>query len=178
MGEPLENLYFNWLCAKIYNSMDPYREVTYWELLKKLHHTEYVWMMSGDDNRAEEGKELRREFIFQAEIPDDPEWRIVIGCSVLEMLIAFARRAEFQDETPVPDWFWEFISNLRLTHYSDQEGYDDEEVEIILQMFIWRTYSPNGDGGLFPISGSCTDQREIEVWYQFCNYLVDQNRIP
>lgn len=78
---------------------------------------------------------------------------------------------------PVSDWFWEFITNLRLNHYSDQEGYDDEEVEIILDMFIWRTYSSNGDGGLFPMRGVCADQRDIQVWYQFANYLVDQNRV-
>ncbi len=177
MSEPLENVYFNWLCAKVIDPMDFDREATHWDLLKKLHRTEFVWLILGDDNRAEEGKELRREFIFQAEIPDDPEWRTVIGCSVLEMLIAFARRAEFQDETPVKDWFWEFMDNLRLTNYNDQGGYDDEEVEIILDMFIWRTYSPSGDGGLFPIRRKCPDQREIEIWYQFCNYLEDQNRM-
>jgi hypothetical protein len=136
-----------------------------------------VWVVSGDDNRAEDGKELRREFILAAAAPDDPDFRLLLGCSVLEMLIAFARRAEYQEETPAHEWFWEFINNLRLTHYSDQEGFDDEEVQIILDLLIWRQYSANGDGGLFPLRGDFVDQRDLEIWYQFCNYLVDNNRL-
>ena len=52
MGEPLENLYFNWLSAKVINPLDTDREATYWDLLRKLHNTEFVWVISGDDNRA------------------------------------------------------------------------------------------------------------------------------
>jgi hypothetical protein len=178
MGEPLENLYFNWLCAKIIDATDSDRTATYWNLLSKLHHTEFVWMMVGDEHRAEDGKELRRDFIFQAEIPDDVHWRTVIGCSILEMLVAFAKRAEFQDATPVPEWFWEFLTNLGLEKFSDQAGFDPEYVELVLDQLIWRTYEPNGNGGLFPIKNPTQDQREVEIWYQFCEYLVDQNRVP
>lgn len=174
MDEPLENLYFNWLCAKVVNVKDFSSTATYWELLKKLHRTEFVWILSGDDNRAEDGKELRREFILQAEVPDNPEWRIVIGCSVLEMLIAFSRRAEFQDETPTHVWFWKFLSNLGLSEFDDQSGFDPEYVDLVLEEFIWRTYKPNGDGGLFPIRNPSTDQREVEIWYQFFEYILDQ----
>jgi hypothetical protein len=176
-GEPLENLYFNWLCAKVTNIKD-IRSARYWKLLKKLHKTEFVWLLSGDDNRAEDGKELRKEFIFQAEIPDDPEWRTLIDCSVLEMLIAFARRANFQDDTPTEDWFWEFIANLGLIELTDTSDFDEDYVDLVLAEFIWRTYDSNGNGGLFPIKNPLDDQREIEVWYQFCGYLVDQDRLP
>lgn len=177
MDEPLENLYFNWLCAKVLNLKPFHEPKEYLNLLRKLHRTEFVWMMSGDDNRAEDGKELRKEFILQAELPDDPEWRMLIGCSVLEMLIAFARRAEFQDGTSTPDWFWEFIRNLELDKQTDRK-FNEEYVETVLDDFIWRTYSPDGNGGLFPIQNPSADQRDIEVWYQFCEYLVDQDRLP
>lgn len=176
MNEAVEHLYFNWLCARILNMKD-LDSLTYWKLLTQLHRTEFVWLMLGDDNRAEDGKELRREFIFQAELPDDPDWRMIIGCSVLEMLIAFARRAEFQDETPTHEWFWEFISNLGLDEFHD-DNYDQNLVNGIIEEFIWRTYLYNGSGGLFPIENPSGDQREIEVWYQFCEYLVDQDRLP
>src|SRR4029077_5421852 len=102
MNEAVEHLYFDWLCARVVNMVNVPRP-TYWELLAQLHKTEFVWLILGDDNRAEDGKELRKEFIIQAELPDDPQWRIEVGCSVLEMLIAFSRRAEFQDETPAPE---------------------------------------------------------------------------
>lgn len=177
MNEPLENLYFNWLCARVVNMKPRRNEATYYDLLRKLHRTEFVWTISGDDNRAEDGKELRKEFIFQAEVPDDPEWRILIGCSVLEMLIAFARRAEFQDDTPLPEWFWEFLTNLGLDTYDDS-CFEEDFVELVLESFIWRTYNPDGNGGLFPIGDPPTDQRKVEIWYQFCEYLVDQDRVP
>jgi len=177
-NEPLENLYFNWLCAKVLNLVPSFRdESTYWNLFRKLHKTEFVWMMSGDDNRAEDGKELRREFILMAEVPDDPEWRLVVGCSVLEMLIAFARRAEFQTDDPAHIWFWEFLTNLGLDTFSDQNGFEEDFVDLVLEDFIWRTYSPDGNGGLFPIQNPSTDQRQVEIWYQFVEYLVDTGRI-
>lgn len=177
INEPVENLYFNWLCAKVLNLTPRPKEETHWELLKKLHRTEFVWNISGDDNRAEDGKELRKEFILQADIPDDPEWRTVLGCSVLEMLIAFARIAEFETEEPVYSWFWEFLRNLGLDQFSDQNGIDEEYVDLVLEDFIWRNYEPNGNGGLFPLGNPSSDQRKVQIWYQFCEYLVDQDRM-
>lgn len=177
MNELVEHLYFNWLCAKVLNMKEVDSSPTHWQLLTRIHRTEFVWIVSGDDNRAEDGKELRRDFILEAELPDDEEWRLIIGCSVLEMLIAFARRAEFQDETPTHIWFWEFIRNLGLNDFDDNH-FDPYAVDDILQNFIWRTYEPTGLGGLFPIEDPMSDQREVEIWYQFCEYLVDQERVP
>lgn len=178
MNEPLENTYFNWLCAKVVDKARFPVTDHYWELLRRLHRTEFVWLLSGDDNRAEDGKELRSEFIFAAEIPDNVDWRTIPGCSVLEMFIAFARRAEFQTDVPLRDWFWEFIDNLGLDQFDDRSEWDESLFCDILEQFIWRTYSTNGVGGLFPIDNPSCDQREVEVWYQFCEYLVDQNRSP
>lgn len=181
MNEPLESVYFNWLCAKVVDKDNFPASNNYWKLLKKLHTTEFVWLLSGDDNRAEDGKELRSEFIFAAEIPDNPEWRTVLGCSVLEMFIAFARRAEFQTDVPMRDWFWEFVDNLGLDKFDDHIVFDSNLTDLlndILHQFIWRTYNPDGVGGMFPIMNPSTDQTEVEVWYQFCEYLVDQDRLP
>jgi hypothetical protein len=177
MNEAVEQLYFNWLCARVINMNEADSGPAYWKLLTRLHRTEFVWVVFRDDNRAEDGKELRREFILQAELPDDVEWRTIIGCSVLEMLIALARRLEFQEDTPAHEWFWEFIRNLGLSKYSDNL-FDDYAVDEILDAFIWRTYEPNGHGGIFPLYHTDEDQREIEIWYQMCEYLVDHDRLP
>lgn len=176
--EPLEHLYFNWLCAKVIYIRNQTPSTTYWKLLKTLHQTEFAWLMSGDDNRAEDGLELRREFLLAADIPDHQDWRRNPPCSVLEMLIAFSRRTEFQTATPARDWFWEFIENLGLRYSDDGSEMTPGEIQDILDPFIWRTYDYNGRGGMFPLERPHRDQRRVEIWYQFCDYLMDQDRMP
>lgn len=180
MVEPLENLYFNWLCAKIYSNGNQAPSNTYWRLLRTLHNTEFVWLLVGDDNRFEDGLALRAEYIIQLDLPDLQEWRRNPPCSVLEMLIAFSRRAEFNaGDGSAKDWFWEMLRNLGLDEFNDGVvGTDTVEIEDILDNMIWRTYKYSGKGGLFPLDRPERDQREVEIWYQFCDYLVDQNRLP
>lgn len=174
MDEPIENLYFNWLCAKVINVEVPTPSLTYWKLFQTLHNTEFVWLLSGDDNRAEDGLELREEFLMESNLPDDQEWRN-LGCSLLEMLIAFARRATFNAGESAQFWFWKFLENLDLAEANDASDYPNDEIERILQRFIWRTYDGTGHGGLFPMNDPPKNQREVEIWYQFCEYLVDQD---
>lgn len=175
MNEPLENLYFNWLCAKVVRVEVSTPSLSYDMLLRVLHNTEFVWLLSGDDNRAEDGVELRSEFILESGFLETPEWQN-IGCSMLEMLIAFARRVEFDTDISAYEWFWHFIENLGLDRYNDAYGASPEEISDILYRVIWRQYSFNGRGGLFPIRKPSHDQTKVEIWYQFCEYLVDQER--
>ncbi|MET0785762.1 MAG: hypothetical protein ABWY25_03575 [Paenisporosarcina sp.] len=177
MMEPIESEYFNWLCAKVMPILNHSPSNKYWNLLKMLHDTEFVWLVMGDDNRAADGLELRERFLIESGLPDDPQWR-KMGCSVLEMLIGFSYRAEFTTSTPASDWFWEFLENLGLNDLSDAADIPEKYVHDVLDQFIWRTYDKYGNGGLFPIHKTRSDQRTIEVWYQFCEYLVDQNRLP
>ena len=94
MDEPIESTYFNWLCAKVMQIENPTPSLTYWNLLRELHNTEFVWLISGDDNRAADGLDLRLEFTREASLPPDPNWPY-IGCSILEMFIALSSRAQF-----------------------------------------------------------------------------------
>jgi len=169
MGEPIENLYFNWLCAKVVDS-----DVrNYYDLLAILHRTEFVWLIHSDGDRAADGIELRRDFLRESRMERDLAWESE-PCSILEFMIALAKRANFQTETPVKDWFWEFMENLKLDEYRRVHGRDSMEIEDILYAFIWRQYEPNGYGGMFPISRTQHDQREIEIWYQFSEYVIDR----
>ena len=76
-----------------------------------------------------------------------------------------------------PDiWFWHLIETLDLEQFNDRK-YDDhaqEEIAEILDRVIWRTYAPNGDGGLFPLRNPTKDQRKVELWYQLNAYLLEQ----
>lgn len=178
MREPLENLYFDWLYSKVVDRQNSTPTLSYLNLVRILHNTEFVWLLSGDDNRAEDGKDLRREFLLLADIPDDLDWRHNTPCSILEMLIAFCGRAQFMTDVPAREWFWEFMENLELHMCNDAEGVDPEYIAEILHTLIWRTYDPTGHGGLCPLDHPRMDQRNVEIWFQFCDYLVDQNRLP
>lgn len=169
MSEPIEEAYFNWLCAKV----KPFHNKNHYELLRILYSTEFVWTVAGDRNRQEDGIELRQYFLNETHYAKDPVWFNEL-CSVFEMFISFANRASFQTDAPVKDWFWIFMTNLRLNEYRQVSARDASIIEEILYTFVWRTYEPNGDGGLFPLDEPKEDQRDVEIWYQFCAY-VDEN---
>lgn len=175
--EPIESAYFNWLCAKVMKGSERTPSQTFWKLLAELQNNEFVWKEPMDENRAEDGLDLRREFVDTARdslggyYTSDPSWAH-IGCSILEMLIAFSRRASFVTERSSRDWFWEMLRNLGLDHLSDA-NFNGYNVTDILERFVWRTYDYNGNGGLFPLHEPGEDQRVVEVWYQFCEYLVE-----
>lgn len=174
--EPIEELYFNWLYSKVAAVENPTPSLTHWTLLRDLHSTEFIYLVSGDDNRAQDGLDLRREFLRESFIGEDPPW-LSIGCSVLEMLYAFARKASFETGVSTRDWFWLFLDNLGIADLNDASNRISQKVSEVLDRFIWRTYRRNGEGGMFPLRSSPNDQREVEIWYQFCEYLVENDDI-
>ena len=143
--------------------------------MRQLYVKEFVWLIPNDDNRAEDGKELRYEFINEQGIDDvDQEW-LNLGCSVLEMMIALARRAAFESDDEVVEWFWRFIFNLGLTQHTDiaYTSKTEREVDNVLDTVIFRTYDADGLGGLFPLTHPRQDQRKVELWYQLAAYLSE-----
>ncbi len=143
-------------------------------MLEQLFLMEFVWFIPNDDNRAEDGRELRREFLEAEGITDvDPNW-VSLGCSVLEMLIALSRRLTFEAEGESSEWFWTLIANAGLDRYTDARRFHRDAVTDILERIIWRTYQPDGRGGLFPLQRAHEDQRDVELWYQMSAYLLER----
>jgi hypothetical protein len=131
--------------------------------------------VSGDDNRAADGEALRIDFFRESRYERDPDF-LRQGCSVLEMLIAFAYRAEFATSVSAKEWFWRFLENLQLEDFNDAVEWTADDLDDVLDVFIWRSYDYLGHGGLFPMSQTDRDQTNVELWYQFHEYLVDQER--
>lgn len=172
MDESLDVEYFNWLYSTVCDISEHFSHLQFFNLLNKLHQTQFVFLISGDDNRAEDGRDLRTEFLREKFLQDDGSLPSE-GCSVLEMLIALSRRASFETDDSPHDWFWEFLSNLGLSSMNDKVRFDEQNVQMILDRFIFRTYDCKGNGGLFPMENTQTDQREVEIWYQFNEYLFE-----
>lgn len=173
MEDPLDELYFTWLYTQVWDikRRDPAK--TYWSLLRQLFKTEFVWIVPNDDNRVEDGRDLRHEFLAENGVTEvDPSW-MDLGCSFFEMLIGLSRRLAFEAEGEPRGWFWHMLENSELADHTDK-NYDEGVVTDIVAGIIWRTYHYNGAGGLFPLDHPERDQRDVELWYQFNAYLLER----
>lgn len=170
MSQPLDESYFKWLYRQVAdeNASDP--SLTYWKLLKLLFTKEFVWLIPNDDNRLEDGKELRREFIQETGERPDRDW-VELGCSVLELMVGLSRRLAFEAEGEPHYWFWHLMENVGLHQYSDSRRLYKHHIDDILERLIWRTYQADGQGGFFPLGRPNEDQRNVELWYQLSNYV-------
>lgn len=173
MNKPLDELYLNWLYGQIDDVEETNKSRTHWNLVTLMYRKEFVWFIPNDDNRVEDGRYLRHEFIEDLGLADvDPDW-MELGCSVLEMLIALSRRMSFLADGEPRDWFWHLIDNLAL-RYNDRRKIPETFVDDVLTTLICRTYKRNGQGGLFPLRRARHDQREVEIWSQLSAYLTER----
>lgn len=178
----LDDLYFEWLYEQVadVNEIDPRK--TYWDLLRKLYCSEFLYFIPNDDNRAQDGFELRDFFLQEEGLQPDPYWE-TLPCSIFEMLVSLARRMEFEGGRSVVHWFWQFIRNLELDIFTDEfcmESASGYHVMVYIaqsavEALNSRSYSYSGhDGGLFPLNDPEEDQSEVELWYQMSAYLREE----
>lgn len=175
MSGTLDDRYFEWLYGLIgaVRNRNPAR--SYWLFAKQLYSKEFVWLVPNDDNRVEDGKELRYEFLAEQGTDEvDPEW-MDLGCSMLEMLVALAHRASFDTGKDPGEWFWLLMQNAGLSGFNDKaySAAAEKEIDEKLERIIYRTYAPNGKGGLFPLHNPTRDQRKVELWYQMAEYIME-----
>lgn len=169
-GTP-DDQYLTWLYGQVAEVRARKSSKTYWDLLRQLYSTLFVWEVPNDDNREADGKELRTEWIRETGVSVDPEW-LSLGCSFLEMLIGLSKRLEFETDQDAAWWFWHLIDNVGLLGCHDRSNFSPEMVENCTFTVIFRTYAPDGKGGLFPLRRPSRDQRKVELWYQLCEYLL------
>lgn len=155
--------YFEWLTSQVAIPSNQ----TYKDLFDRMHNTEFIWTVPNDDNRLQDGLDLRIEFLNGRRRKLD-----LNGATFLEVLIALSRRVAFIAGGEPHVWAWKLIKNLRLNKASDPLiGEKAERVEETLYSVVWRTYQRNGLGGFFPLKNSLEDQTKIEIWYQMNAYV-------
>lgn len=170
--------YFEWLCESV-GSEKRKKSISYRDLLRYLHNRKFIWSVLGDSNRANDGINLRWEYAYetdQTDIFEQISKELEGPCSVLEMLVALARRCEYtiMDDPKYGDrtaqWFWRMMINLGLGAITD-ERFDKGYVEEVITRFLNRKYDADGTGGLFTIKYCDTDLRKVQIWDQMCWYL-------
>jgi hypothetical protein len=174
----MDDAYYRWLVQFL---GDEYLEMNYQKLLYKLYATDFYWELEYDGNRATDGLYLRT--LFTEEMRGNlGVSKIVTGaqCSVLEMLIALAKKTEhdimynpfYGDRTC--KWFWVMLENLGLDIYDDY-GYFEESVDRILYVFMHHLYASDGSGGgMFPNKFVERDLRKTDIWWQL-NAFLEKN---
>lgn len=174
MDGTIDDRYLEWLYSKIAVVRNGNPRRSWWSLARRLYMSPFTWFVPNDDNRVADGIELRYEFAeaYGEKLPR--EWRN-LDCSMLEMLIALARRASYNSHGSAAEWFWKMMENVELNHYTDDvyEISIEETIDEVVARINQRTYGPTGHGGLFPLRHAEHDQREIEIAYQLHAYLLE-----
>lgn len=173
--EDLETRYFNWLVSKVQFP----RYSKYLKLFSHLHKRIFSYnKIPMDGNRSEDGIDLRyRGFGYEENIDQHEIERYLDrrDCSMLEMMVALAIRAEnivgnsvCGDRTGL--WFLYMIVSLGVKEMDD-DHYDKETVDFAIDNFLEHNYEPNGKGGLFTVENPPHDMRDVEIWSQMCWFL-------
>lgn len=174
--------YYRWLINQVKR---PNETVNTWILLRKMHEKIFTWYILNDENRAEDGKNLRRIFC------DNENYNILMfddmKITVLEVLIGISSRmaSMMMDlnrqniEGTIPFWFWHLVKNLTLDKYLDPNYCDSSlflhKIDVILDRWMNRTYQNDGTyGNIFPMPGTKKNQKDTEIWYQMSQYLVEE----
>jgi len=181
----VKNKYFKFLCGLVVR--DGMGKDTYDLLLRELYGVDFYSLIPNDDNRGEDGKQLRHKFIdeggqqalslsgfYMSGQQEEP-------CTVLEMLIGLAFRLEFEVansrwERHPSEWFWILIDNLGLSWCDNAAFQEEDTVDFVSRKvaeLLQRHYKDDGNGGLFPLKDPKKDQRRIEIWYQMSAYMLE-----
>ena len=180
----IETYYVDWLREQAVG-----QDRSYDKLLDFLYNTPYFHTLPMDENREEDGIELRYIFGNEECISNDDISSGLDsgrGCSMLEMMVALARRCENQnindmEEGEQPErWFIVKITNLGLRGF-DNEHFDLREARTVVDRFLAHRYSYYGDGSLFSVCRPRYDMRKTDLWYQAMwyfseNYLNEEER--
>jgi hypothetical protein len=160
--------YFIWLKNQIAPEYGRRTSHTYEGLFTLMYSKEFVWIIPNDDNRVEDGLDLRTEFLGGGHYDVLQQ-----GVSILEVLVALSRRLAFNADGAPELWAWRLIDNLGLAQYKDRlrTGIDRAAIDDILDQMIWRQFERDGRGSFFPLRYAREDQTKTELWYQMNAYI-------
>lgn len=161
--------YYAWLVSQI----DIPNNRTYNDLFERMHNLEFVWIVPNDDNRVQDGLDLRHEFLNGAR--EELNLDVV---SILEILIGLSRRVAFTAGGDATRWAWKLIKNIHLHKMSDPlTDAKANKIDEVLYSLVWRTYYSNGVGGFFPLHWPKEDQTKVEIWYQMNAYVNENQKL-
>lgn len=177
------NDYLKWLMAQCQLASDG--SEGYSRLCGVMHSVCFLSLIEFDENRSEDGKDLRYEW---AETTGGDISRLndslsPYTCTMLELVLVLARRMAYEMldseyEAGIGKWVMEMLGNAGLAtfrndYFETEREYSENRIRCVLNDIICRRYLPNGEGGFFPLERSPKDQRTTELLTQMNNYLAE-----
>ena len=170
--------YKEWLLSQLWdeNFVEWEAFIDKWSVLTDiLLNVEYVAVVKGDQNRAEDGLYLRSEFNHE----EDANLNMDIPASVLEVLVALACRMEREyvgdsEENLAYEIFEMFIDSLGLTWVSSKTlsgGLSKKELKIVAQTLdSWL--QNDGSVSIFPVTEYELPELEgKQLWQQMLFFI-------
>lgn len=166
--------YTRWMYDRVCTARDHNSPQSYVALCDEMQDMPFKVLVSRDDNRWQDGLDLRDEFLDH--IRDralDREAERAHEVSIFEMLVGLAARGRLLTGMEEPEWFGIFLKNLGLDECSDRtfDTVTRLKARRALRRFNDRRYRANGKGGLFPLTIPMCDQRKVEIWFQMGSYI-------
>jgi hypothetical protein len=172
----IQEAYFEYLYHLMYDIWDYKSSESYISVCWCLHNVDFLALVDYDENRIADAAGLRNQFKDKAGSLGPAELTAIItpDCTVFEVLIALATRADFMVPLGTRVWFQLFLENLGLDTWSDEKcSVSTWPIERTINNFNNRDYRPNGKGGIFPLRQPKQDQRDVELWYQMGAYMTE-----
>jgi hypothetical protein len=179
----LTETYFGWLCSEAFSLATERRE--YEGLLRELHDIPFYWTIWSDENRAGDALAFRQfEFLNYQNGLDgvDQMWLAnwaTASPSVLEVLLAIARRWTYYFEGDIQPYFGHLFRNMGFDRYPGRVLSSGSKERLRLKVDDWlsRQFKPNGQGSPFPVDNmrvlDIIDMRKIDIWGQMNAYSAE-----
>lgn len=179
----LTETYFDWLRSEAFTNRVNRRE--YEGCLRTIHDIPFYWIMWQDENRAGDALSFRQhDFLgFQQDLDSlDQVWLGVWAMSspsVLEVLLAIARRWSFYFEGSVAYYFGHLFRNMGYDRHPGRVlgATSTEQVRSKTQVWLARQFEFNGVGSPFPINEqgvlNVIDTRTVDIWTQMNMYSAE-----
>ena len=169
MDQTQSRAYLDWLRTKVDAGDSKYDK-----FFTVAFDMDFYEIVPNDNNRALDGLALRKE--YERDTGEELQWSSD-SCSVLEMMIGVSIRVNYilQDQDH-PDqlsyWFQTLMDNLGFINLKNTSS---STIEDRLGRMVRREYTPDGNGGLFPLFNynNAPDQRQAEIWYQMHSWILE-----
>lgn len=156
--------YFDWLYAEAFPGN------RWYEVMETLHEVTFVWdhNIEHDVNRASDGIQLRRDYLFECGEGREHYDFDVNDASFFEVYVGLAKKMAHLLDKTLPSAM-DYI--LRMGPFNNRMVAD--EVREIAECVMNREYDYNGVGGLFPLESAARDQRDVELIYQMNLHVLE-----